>query len=59
MDEEEFVNDTIKGQVEPYLLSERYASLLTVSPWYARELLSADNPYCPDFSSELIKRKTK
>ncbi len=59
MNEAFFKDDVINGQVEPYLLSEKYSCLLTVSPWYADELLSKDNQYCPELSKEFIKRKTK
>ena len=59
MPEDVFLPGILNGQVEPYLLCEKYAQLLTVSPWYADELLTSDNQYCPDFSLELVKRNIK
>lgn len=47
------------GQVEPYLLSEKYARYTTVSPWYADELCNPENKESAGLSSEFFKRKTK
>ncbi len=59
MKEENFLHGLLNGQVEPFLLSEKYTQFTTVSPWYARELLSSDNKFCPEFSLELINRDVK
>lgn len=47
------------GRVEPYLLAEESALLSTVSPWYAEELLDADNPNTDGLSRIFAERKTR
>ncbi len=55
--EDEFTDYSINGKPEPFLLSQKYASYTTVSPWYAEELLDPNNEFCGDISSEFYKRK--
>ncbi|OJF77735.1 MAG: hypothetical protein BKP49_01795 [Treponema sp. CETP13] len=48
----------LKDKVEPYLLSEPYATLSTVSPWYADEIMDSQNETTGGLSKEFAKRKT-
>ncbi len=50
---------TNSGRVEPYLLAEESAVLSTVSPWYAEELLDADNFDTDGLSRIFAERKTR
>ncbi|NLM00880.1 MAG: glycogen synthase [Treponema sp.] len=56
-------NDLIEGllddTVEPYLLASKYATITTVSPNYANELLCIQNDYSGGLSKEFVKRNIK
>lgn len=55
---ETFEGSLLNGRVEPFLLSEPFATLTTVSPWYADELCDPNNPYSDGLSREFYERKT-
>ena len=47
-----------KNRVEPFLVSSKYATLTTVSPWYAEELHDVNlSPFSKNFSQALIDKK--
>lgn len=43
--------------VEPFLIASSYATLSTVSPWYADELLSGKDEYASSFSKALAEKR--
>jgi len=57
--EMEFSLGKINNRVEPFLLSEKYATITTVSPWYADEILNPSNVETGSLSAEFFKRNTK
>lgn len=44
-------------KIEPFLVAACYAKLLTVSPWYAKELLMPDNAFSGGLSAVLAEKK--
>lgn len=50
---------TNSGRVEPYLLASESAVLSTVSPWYAEELLDANDSFTDGLSRIFAERKTR
>ena len=50
---------TNSSRVEPYLLASESAILSTVSPWYAEELLDANNDATDGLSQIFAERKTR
>lgn len=59
LDESCLARSLLNGNVEPFLLSEQYGNVTTVSPWYANELTSsAYNALTEGLSGEFEKRKT-
>lgn len=51
-------NGLIENGVEPFLVSQVYATLTTVSPWYAEELhCPALSPFSKNFSQAIVDKK--
>ncbi len=51
----EFFNDyVLHKKVEPFLLSQKYATFTTVSPWYADELLQKNTNNTNEFKNRLF-----
>jgi starch synthase len=44
------------GTIKPFLIAAAFSRMVTVSPWYAKELLNPDFPYSEGLSAEFHRR---
>ncbi len=44
------------GTIQPFLIAAEFSRMVTVSPWYARELSDPDFPYSQGLSAEFHRR---
>ncbi len=54
---EDFLEYSIAGKPEPFLLSQDFATFTTVSPWYAKELFDVNNHFSEDISKFFVSKK--